>query len=600
LGTIQKPDIYIQFYDGANWIELVSESIDFSVRDGGLRKSPIAHVRLHNPSSIPELYDLFRINVDIRGVQDQIFYGRIFETEQEAVPGSSATRLSLTALGLEGAKLLREFITHDYQDEQDAYYPYTLWSFKSMIIDFLDVPDSGYSVWDLPTGETKDYRLDTDSGAILNAIYGEMNFKQESLLDAIRRVAEFLGYDGYVYIDPTTNKARIKFVQIGTLAGSPAKTFEEPFLSLRLSGSMRDVKNYILVKGGADAGIPHEGDRLSERAIAKFNATNPAWQAIDPDTSLADVTSPVKKGRYSIQFAKSVEGTEWCSAKLVLANAGYSPLNFKTRLRGIAFFLYPNCTNLQSNWGIDILVALIDSLGRKIWLTSQTLCNNNEWNLVKIKTPHIIFSEAEARIQEWWGDLDIDLSSISEVEFYFFQRWRKAAPPVVVSGWGAAGIGTALGNFYIDGLMFFGGKEIVPDSLNPPLEDSVSQGKYGVSTHWHIDQDINSFDMAQYEGQRLLNVLKDAVETVNFSMRSVTWLRPNQTVTLNLPRFGISNETWRVLEINYSYSPASRIICGFSLTKQTAPSPPPFAPTRGEVPPPIPPFETPDWWRYVF
>jgi len=591
MGTILNPDISIQFYDGTNWIELISEAIEFSVRDGGLRKSPLAIVNLLEPSSLPSYYDLFRINVDIRGVQDQIFYGRIFEIEQIAIPGTTRRRAIITALGLEGAVLNRRFITKNYQDEQDALYPNTRWTFEGMIVNFLETPDSGYAVWDLPAGEFPTYRLDTDSGVITNAIYGNNNFKHESLLDAIRRIGEFLGYDGYVYIDPTTDKARVKFVALGTLAASPVVTFEEPFLAFRKRGHIRDVRNYILVKGGADVGVPFDEDRFTEYAVSKWNATYPAWSAIDPNTSLSDSTSKQKKNAYSVLLSKTTEGSEYLSARLNLANAGFSNLDFEVRVRGTAFYVYPEPISPYPGTGCGIKLSLVDNLDNKISVVHNQICEWDRWNLIKIPTAKRIISKDEAVVGSYYYDVgsSFDLTNVTDVEFYFFQYSKTVSPPPKVDSgdeyerfplW----LSIFTGSVYIDSLLFYGGKEIIPDSLNPPVQDATSQSNYGVSTHWLFDQDINSFEMAQYEGQRILNVLKDPVEIVNLTMRSVTWTRPTQTVTLNIPRFGITNETWRIMNVNYRYSPATRIVCGFDLVKQTQISPPPWSPRRGEVP----------------
>jgi len=596
LGTIDNPDITIQYYDASisGWVELFDETLKFRVRDGGLRRSPVAEVTLINPESLPNLYDLFRINVDVRGVQDQIFYGRVFDIRRILTPGSLRVQTEISAFGLEAAKLNRDTITKDYQDEQDARYPETLWTFKNMIIDFLDVPDSGYAVWGVPATKGKAYRLDTDTGAITSAIYGQMNFDHETLLDALRRVAEFLAYDGYVYID-AADYARIKFVQVGTLAANPAIILEEPFLDFRVKYGLRGLINYVLVRGGADVGVPYDGDRFTERGVSKWNGLYPAWTNVDPDTTLSDDSTRRVRGKYSIKMAKTT-GSDKLEVKLNFANAGYSPMpSFRTRIRSICFSLFPSPTNLGALDWIQVLIGLKDSAGNRINTQSWGMSiHKNEWNSLVFPLPQVV--QGKVKLGDWWFETGSSFDFENVTDFYFSVY---AAGRQLFGGlFGSIGSYALYGDFYLDSLLFRGGKEIIPDTLNPPVKNDSSISNYGVSVYWLFDRDINSFDMAQYEGQRILKTLSEPSTLIEATKRSYTWARPSQVLTVNVPRLGISNESWRILEIIQRWNRTfPQIRTTFQLCKSTIRTPPPWRPTRGDVPPE--PFDW-DWDKIIF
>lgn len=594
MGTPDNPDIWIQWYDSGvpGWKNLFPKTHQWITRDGGLRKSPLAEVVLVNPSELPSYYDLFRINADIRGVQDQVFYGRVFDVEKGFVPGRKKIGVLITALGLEGAKLNRDTITRKYQDEQDARKPETKWTFKDMIIDFLDVPDSGYSVWDVPGGQTKAYRLDTDSGPITNAIYGGMNFGQQSLLDAFRRIAEFLAYDGYVYIDPSTDKARVKFVQVGTLGASPSVTLQEPFLGFVWKGTIRPVKNYILVKGGADIGLPHDKDKWTERGYSKY--TPKIWSPYDSGDTVSDdnTANRVKINEYSLKL-HSPDYTAHMGCILNLPNAGHSSLDLKNRYTFTNFYVYPILSTTIIGRFISSL-RLKDTSNKYIHQVLGTI-KNNRWHHTNFISPleTEIFDKYRGP-GSWYGDIDFNPSAVNEATLLFYAG-SAMVPNSFQKGSKCAG------DVWIDEFYFEGGREIIPtvDGLNPPVKDQTSIDSYGVSLHWLIDQDINSFDMAQYEGQRFRDTLKDPMETVELSKKGYTWVRPTQTVTLNVPRIGISSETWRPLEVTRRWSKRfPKIITDFELVKQSVRTPPPYMPTRGEVPvePLLPPID----WRIIF
>jgi len=246
MGTALNPDIYISFWDTSlstpAWVQIQSDASHFRIKDAGVLKIPTATVHLLNPANLPAQFELLRIQADVRGSQDMPFYGTVAQVIRRPISGTISDKtFQLTCYGLE-KRLKRDTISWEYEKEQSAHGD--MWTFKSMIEDTLALGDSGY-----PTNIT----LDTDAGDITNSVYGDCNFKRQTMLDAIRIVAETIGYDGYVWIDGST--AKLKFVGLGTLASSPATTLNDPFIGTpTLTRDIDEIRNYILVWGGT--GIP--------------------------------------------------------------------------------------------------------------------------------------------------------------------------------------------------------------------------------------------------------------------------------------------------------------------------------------------------------
>jgi len=276
MGTVDEPDLTIEYYNGSQWVDLTQYARSFSISDAGILKIPLATVTLHTIPTLPSANQLLRIFVNTTGTNYMPFYGRISPRDKLPIKGTTSKfTYAITAYGLE-RRLARDTITWEYAKEQASRSPETLWTFKSMIEDFLKIPDSGYD-----TGFT----FDTDTSEILNNVYGDCDFDKTYLQDALRIVAETIGYDGYVWLDGST--AKLLFKKLGTVPTNPATTFSDPFVgSPKRTWTPDDVVNYVLAWGGVDAGHPSDEDKFTERVQAKYGANSP-WSALDQET-LAD------------------------------------------------------------------------------------------------------------------------------------------------------------------------------------------------------------------------------------------------------------------------------------------------------------------------
>jgi len=181
--SLDQPNVNLYFFDGTNWIEDTERLIDFTVKKSGIRRLPSCSLTLSNENFSAEAdYPLNRsikILVQASGATPtNIFQGTIVKQEREFLGTHPILKLN----ALSGLILIRDYITHPFGDEAWKWTPATV------IGALLTAPDSGVN-----TG----YTLVTDTGEITTAEVIE-NFEQVSLLDAIRRIAERVGYDGWI------------------------------------------------------------------------------------------------------------------------------------------------------------------------------------------------------------------------------------------------------------------------------------------------------------------------------------------------------------------------------------------------------------------
>jgi len=279
MGTPDNPNVFIQFYDEdvSYWRELVTCAKSFTVKDAGILKIPHADLLLLNPSYIPEKGERLRIQVDTLGETGKlIFYGKISERTKLPLPSTPLKYYSISAYGLE-KRLKNDTISWEYGTEQSAHGD--LWTYRNMIKDFLKFTDSGYDT---------NITLETDNKEILNGVSKNCDFKRATLLNALRKISETIFYDGYIYINPS-DQAKLKFVKLGTLNADPVTTLADPFIGKpELNESIDEIRNYILVWGGADKGYPVDGNKFTERAITKYDPN--IWEALNGET-IADSKS---------------------------------------------------------------------------------------------------------------------------------------------------------------------------------------------------------------------------------------------------------------------------------------------------------------------
>jgi len=601
MGTVDNPDVYVQYHTGVTWQNIIQDCKFFDIEDAGILKIPSCKITLFNPSNIPDFYDLVRIFADVRGENDMIFYGRLYKHLDRTLLGTTGKQvlLDLHCRGI-GQRLINDTITNPYYDQQQASDPNTRWTFKEVIEDFLAIPDSLYAT---------NITLEHDSGDILDAVNGACNFDQQTLLDALRVICETIDYDGYIYIDGETAKLKIWDIVSNPQAASPAVTLNHPYTHIDQNYDSDDVKNIIYVFGGVDIGTPAH-DKWTELAMSKYDPD--IWEGLSGET-ITDEGSEVKINEYSI---KSTKGTGNFDVRLRIDRTEEGTLDLDTKIFQIVFWLHPEA-GTSKPMPVDVKIELTDTSDNKIALgqfavykaygrtvikkhpQTMIMANTNEWNEIRVPTPANQNQEIMPSFHPslWYligGSTTFDASQVKYCDIKVQDEDNDKVP--------------SQDFIWIDGLVFGGGYEINPfknPSLYPSpadaygrILDATSINNYGVRTYSHEDRDITSFQQAVDEGVRLLKMLKDATRIVTATKKGYTWVKPHQTLTLNASEYGITSQTWRANELRRTWSTEKKIVyTTFSLIPSGAVTKPAFPPRVGDKPSGFPPFRLPPFIR---
>jgi len=213
MGTEDIPGMEIQWFDNnlGTWQDITAEVKEYTFDDGGIQQIPEIELALYNttgkytnPGSAYyiDLYSIFRVRADVRGVWDTVFLGRVNEHKSK-MRGKSADYMPLICRGMADI-LLRDTITYDYADRQEAWAPKTpaLWTFRNMLQDFLGGGRSSgdpFAGWG-DSGFSNGVVLESayDASKIDGAVTAGMNFDETPLLNAVRDACEEIQYDGYM------------------------------------------------------------------------------------------------------------------------------------------------------------------------------------------------------------------------------------------------------------------------------------------------------------------------------------------------------------------------------------------------------------------
>lgn len=451
------------------------------------------------------------------------------------------------------------------------------WTYRSMIEDFLLVPDSAYNT---------NFALNAPSGGLIdNAIDRTCTFERQSLLDAVRSVADRIGYDGW--IEPDVDGTPTIFLRpFGYL--SSIATLTQPYLQARIKEGLDDVANYILVWGGTDSGIPADGDRWTERAIAKYSPA--IWNLwVDGDatatTTLEDVVNTdftyngtdFGVGDYCVKATVTTTKRNLWTWIHPAANSetGVSTIDCKNRCTQISFHVVFKGSYPVNQFYGDVI--LIDSSNNRIkygFMNGTQYFNTDIPYTVEIPVgPEQTIKNTSAWPLGYWKQIlgsSFDWENVEYVEIGCFPTSTSATSET----W----------SMLIDGFQFVGGYEIDPfasyaDLLNPPVKDTSSINTYGVHVLHAQDTAINSFEYAQNEGNRVLSNLKTPIKKLSLVKYALSSrVVPSNIVTVTVPQFGISAEEWRVKESHYDWNSRRKTIYQtLVLVNKTAPLPPIWA-----------------------
>ena len=350
-----NPDIYVEYsaeaFPPTNWEDLKTYAVSFNVKNSGTLKTPEATLILKNTSGrytgngslTLALNKIVRIRADVRGTIDTLFYGRIANPDTKNEKQKSEF-LTVTCRGMT-QKLLNDSITHNYLDEQTATtYDRTM---KQVIEDLLVNTD---------TGEASGITLVTDSGDI-TTVKAKHNFDRETLLDAIKKITEYIGYTGYEEI--VGSAINLNLYPYGWQATNPAITIEQEIDNLgnqvierRFSKSVDEIYNHIYVWGGTPINYP-DSDRFTENGYAK------GWWTAGAGCTVSDDTTNKYVNLNSIKIVASATFTAEATLNLI-PTFGASGLDIRTRkLTQLNFWLQQTRSSFYK-------ITLIDTSNREI------------------------------------------------------------------------------------------------------------------------------------------------------------------------------------------------------------------------------------------
>jgi len=562
--SADDPYIKVEYHDGTGWQDItdyMKKKKGFVIEDAGL--SEVGRLKLTLKCLDLALGHHIKVIADVGQGQHLIFYGRLVKCVARTIGGKSDTcEVEVTAYNML-ERLVNDTITWNYYDEQ-APLGEVKWSYKSVIEDFLSNPDSSFD-----TGFTLDCGDQSTSPEMYQPVDGACNFERQTLLEALRVILETVGYDGYLKISANPI---VLVRKLGTMFANPSITLNPPYVHCELANSLDNVMNIIHCKGGMDIGIPSDQDRFTEKTIERY----PNSWTVDPEMkgTVSDAPNDIfgdsKIGDYCIKIEYPsetgvVSTTAWFNPEAVLGTGNY--LDMEHRIARVNFLFY-----LEEDGHVEVYLRDVNN---------RTIYYRTEYGPV-FKAGQVHLFDAPTKL----GGADIyDATGTNPAQN---NKWNAYSEDVLNNfDWSQIkqvgihideSIGGGVG--YIDGLLFGGAYEIDPfkhPDMNPAVYDEDSVNMYGVRLMWINDTSIRSFEQANAEKTRVLNNLKDPIPTLTIKTNTAfTWLKPNQCITVNVPQFGISNETWRPAKVIHVYR-NGRLRTHLELVKQTDMIPPLWA-----------------------
>ena len=552
MGTVNDPEIEIAWFDDPDWVDVKGYASSFNIRDAGVLKVPAARVTLKNAAGrftdggaddIPK-YAKFRIRADVRGVWDTPFAGRYVRYE-----GNMSGKKETVTLVLKGhgQKLLHDAITYPYRDDYDAGDP---WTMKTMIENFLASPDSGYD-----TGIT----LSTDVGDIATEPPID-NFDKEKLLDAIRKVAEEINYDGYM-----DGETSLVFKGVGTVPIVPTTHLIHPFVFAKPIWDCEEVVNYVLPWGDIESGVPPDMDRWTE----DHDRWTDLWVA-DSNSTVTDDSGTKVYGAKSIKVTNTSGNNIGATLDITKDPKWPSGVDCSGgRFVRIRMLLRHDFTTKQL---LDPTIDLIDSNDKTIrfgkgdgylWfhrgLTHSKWCNRAK-SIGPGESVEATYLLHNNRLNWWYGTGDSAFS-------WIIKKVRVWAGHLVAE----------LKSMWVDALFFEGGLAIDPirnSSFYPspgvPIYDSGSIASYGRRLLHHQDHEVRSFEQAYHSGLRAVYANRYPIEKMVVKKGAAPYARPHQYVSsLVIPEYNIDAQ-WRILELAHDWQSRGNLLrTTFTMVPQT-------------------------------
>jgi len=560
-----NPDIYIEYsaeaFPPTNWTSLLANAINFKVKNSGIMKTPELTLVLKNKngeytgggSLTLALNKILRIRTDVRGTVDTLFYGRMTEPPSKQ-DQEKREILTITARGML-QKSLNDTITKNYAKDQKENVADK--SMKQVIEHFLTTPDSGYA-----TGIS----LVTDAGDI-TTVKAKHDFNRSSLLEAIQQICEYISYAGYEEV--SGSNINVNLYPYGWQATNPAITINEnddgtyKVLEREFSkGNLDDVYNHLFIWGMNCKGAYPQGDYCTEGGVALGY-----WTPLNAECTVADELTEKKVNNKSIKITKAAGTLTNMGATCTFPATYIDALTNK--LTHLSFLIKSTYEDMY------LKITLLDSADHEAqWIQS-----------LKVSVQ---------KYGEDWVILNIPIGAIYSPKGYMTWHEREVGggeTPPKDTWWVAAGVdfhwdalkkmrlevwyipATQACIWYVDGLHFEGAIIINP-ILDTSLQvvDATSIANYGRRVLHLEEEALDIYFLLNEYGQKVLLHTKNPVPKLIVKVGAKTWVKPNQYVTVNMSRYGISNEQWRIMELEYDWSTDTKMLHSkLSLTPRTQP-----------------------------
>jgi hypothetical protein len=586
-------DVEIDYYGDGEWISLSNYLKQFHIEDHGISRAPYGTINFETARSnldtfIAEPYKLIRAKIcPAADTWQTIFYGYVDNMHLKTVAGTITARakMSLDVFGY-AARLTSDYITWDYYKVNSALLPsgYAL-TWRNVIEDFLDNPDSTCDDTGLEgTGFEVVSAEDTDPGGIDTIIDSSCSFDRQTLLEALRTIADHIGLDGYFSIQD-----KIDFVPNILLykssSASSSGTISDPFIGEPEyeSGSLNDTATVVFITGGVDAGIPADGDRFTEHGVTKYSPA--AWASYIYNAAGAFVDYGTLTDEDNTVFTEELRCNSKCVKNSItnvtaskmhtdfdLAKAGYAVADCKNRLvtlsYGIKLFCSPTWSKLQF-----IRTRLIDTSANIIiyqtpYSGNQGAFDNSDEKLITVPLGegNIIAADFSAAIFNRW----------CFAPGYSTFDWENVQVVSIETDWSYNSTTDKTWGMYIDGLRFVGGYSIEPfkpysATLNPPAVSTSGISSSGIHALHYQNSLLSSFEQARAEGARVLANLSAPIPSLtcikNADQLTKQWHPSNVCTVDSVDR--------RIASMIYDWqSKTKRCDCTFKFVSKTAPLPP--------------------------
>ena len=356
----------------------------------------------------------------------------------------------------------------------------------------------------------------------------------ETLMEAFRKIFEYIDYDFYVDDGKTLNIFPIGSIDSGMTLSNISGSSSNNLLSLKKNEfDTYDLKNYIIAKtdknddgwtdGNAEDFVKLTGNSISDDYVEKV------------------------KGIGAIKCAKGSEDDLKIGLTFPLYNYDYLP--FDLAQEEVVRF------NVRSSMSIDHVMKfhlLLEDDGGHTIVWANSPLRREVWD--QITTPMgtavwiVDYKQMGYGALKWHSPAENQWQCHSDYPKGSF-TWRitKMTWYVDKDAWS----NEYVTDFYLDNLL-------LPFDMLSVAQDTISQGSYGVRDHSVLARNVRTQSELDELADNTLLKLKDPLYSLHVKALGSAgivggankWI-PGHMVTVNSPEDGISNEEYRMSNIHY-------------------------------------------------